>query len=259
MSDEIRTKVMPMAPTGMTQLCITDGSMTEANEAAILNAMKSFADKNNIQDWTQMNVLGFDNGYHGTTAATLSVSNQGVIDIGVPLCGWKRIPFPRMKYPMSENETENKAAEDRALKAVTEVLAEGNTAAVIIEPVSLLGNEMATPLFYKALRKITKERGVCLIVDETKTGMGSTCRFWGHEHWYLDESPDIVTFGGKAGLAGYFAHFDYGCNVVQGEFDHSKIDHFDTTWRYIQDWSLLEMVSDTSAFLKLELGRISRE
>lgn len=74
-SDELRTKVMPMAPTGMTQLCITDGSMTEANEAAILNAIKSFADKNNIQDWSSIKVAGFDNGYHGSAAATLSASS----------------------------------------------------------------------------------------------------------------------------------------------------------------------------------------
>ena len=47
-SDDLRTKVMPMAPEGTTQLCITDGSMTEANEAAILNAVKSFADRNGI-------------------------------------------------------------------------------------------------------------------------------------------------------------------------------------------------------------------
>lgn len=36
---------------------------------------------------------------------------------------------------------------------------------------------------------------------------------WAHEHWYLQDydggAPDIVTFGGKAGISGHFSKFDY--------------------------------------------------
>ena len=68
---------------------------------------------------------------------------------------------------------------------------------------------MATPYFYKQLRVIAKENGIPFIVDETKTGVGSTGKFWGHEHWYLGEGPDMVTFGGKAGISGYYTTLDY--------------------------------------------------
>lgn len=43
------------------------------------------------------------------------------------------------------------------------------------------------------------------MVDETATGMGSTGKLWAHEHWYLKDVPDIVTFGGKSGISGFFS------------------------------------------------------
>ena len=63
---------------------------------------------------------------------------------------------------------------------------------------------MATPYFYKGIRKITKDHGIPFIVNECQTGMGSTGKMWGHEHWYLQDHPDLITFGGKSGIAGYF-------------------------------------------------------
>lgn len=31
---------------------------------------------------------------------------------------------------------------------------------------------------------------------------------WAHEHWFLTDKPDIVTFGGKAGISGYYHTVD---------------------------------------------------
>jgi 4-aminobutyrate aminotransferase/(S)-3-amino-2-methylpropionate transaminase len=47
------------------------------------------------------------------------------------------------------------------------------------------------------------------VVDETATGMGATGKMWAHEHWYLKEAADIVTFGGKAGISGFFSTNDF--------------------------------------------------
>jgi 4-aminobutyrate aminotransferase / (S)-3-amino-2-methylpropionate transaminase len=44
---------------------------------------------------------------------------------------------------------------------------------------------MATPYFYRQLRKISKENNIPFIVDETKTGLGSTGKMWALEHWNL--------------------------------------------------------------------------
>jgi len=68
---------------------------------------------------------------------------------------------------------------------------------------------MATPYFYRSLRKIAKEFNIPFIVDETRTGVGSTGKMWGHEHWNLSDPADIVSFGGKAGISGFYSTLDY--------------------------------------------------
>ena len=42
---------------------------------------------------------------------------------------------------------------------------------------------------------------------------------WAHEHWYLNDSPDIVTFGGKAGISGFFTTIDYKLDEIGLHFD----------------------------------------
>lgn len=71
---------------------------------------------------------------------------------------------------------------------------------------------MATPYFYRQLRKITRKNGIPFVVDETKTGVGITGKMWAHEHWWLNDHPDIVTFGGKAGISGFYSHVDFRLN-----------------------------------------------
>lgn len=80
---------------------------------------------------------------------------------------------------------------------------------MIIEPISAYNNEMATPRFYKELRKIAKEFSIPFVVDETKTGVGITGKMWAHEHWFLSEPADLVTFGGKSGISGFYSTLDY--------------------------------------------------
>lgn len=43
-----------------------------------------------------------------------------------------------------------------------------------------------------------------MIVDEVQTGVGATGKFWAHEHWNLQDPPDMVTFSKKAQTAGYY-------------------------------------------------------
>ena len=68
---------------------------------------------------------------------------------------------------------------------------------------------MATPYFYREIRKICKAEGIPFIVDETRTGIGASGKNWAHEYWYLhdDQKPDYVTFGGAraSGLSGFYS------------------------------------------------------
>lgn len=68
---------------------------------------------------------------------------------------------------------------------------------------------MATPSFFNKLRKFAKDEGITFVVDETRTGLGVTGKIWGHDNWVLTHAPDIVTFGGKTGLSGYYSSVDH--------------------------------------------------
>lgn len=76
-------------------------------------------------------------------------------------------------------------------------------------------------------------------MDETKTGMGSTGKNWGHQHWYLrsDQAPDYVTFGGKSGLAGFYSTLEHRLNDEATAYDNSldmaSVLSYGEVWRII--------------------------
>jgi 4-aminobutyrate aminotransferase/(S)-3-amino-2-methylpropionate transaminase len=88
---------------------------------------------------------------------------------------------------------------------------------------------MATPKFFKDLIALAKKEGIPFIVDETKTGLGSTGKYWGHEHWHCsgEKTPDYVSFGGKSGLGGFYAAESHKLNdegtSFQGNLDNDQL------------------------------------
>jgi len=48
------------------------------------------------------------------------------------------------------------------------------------------------------------QRDIVFIVDEVQSGMAITGKMWAHEHWELEESPDIVIFAKKMICSGYY-------------------------------------------------------
>lgn len=80
---------------------------------------------------------------------------------------------------------------------------------MIIEPITQFNNEYATPYYFKRLRQIAKENNIPFIINETATGFGSSGKLWAHEYWFLNDAPDIVTFGGKAGISGFYSTTDF--------------------------------------------------
>src|SRR4029450_3705676 len=68
------------------------------------------------------------------------------------------------------------------------------TVAVMLEPIQ--GEAGVIPAdddYLKALRALTRERGVLLILDEIQTGVGRTGRFCAYEH--VSVQPDSLTLG----------------------------------------------------------------
>lgn len=165
----------------------------------------------------------------------------------IPAFPWPVCPFPRLSYPLEENQRENREEEDRCLTRVEQVIHTHPipVAGIIVEPILAEGGDhAATPYFYQQLRRIATNNGIafigCLllllflfifeptflcIVDEVQTGCGATGKFWAHEYWQLDNPPDIVTFAKKMQVSGFF---------LKGEFRPAQAYRIYNTWMVVK-------------------------
>jgi acetylornithine/N-succinyldiaminopimelate aminotransferase len=144
----------------------------EANEGAIKLARKW----GKVHKGGAFEIITFNGSFHGRTLATMSAS-------GKP--GWDTLFAPQV--PGFPKATVND------LDSV-EALIGPNTVAVMLEPVQGEGGVIpATAEFLQALRRLTAERGLLLIVDEVQTGMGRTGTLFAYEHAGIE--PDIMTLG----------------------------------------------------------------
>ena len=238
----IRENLLPVSPSGNNIVTLSDGTATAANEAAIQAAFGNYAAKHG-RSAENLCALGFEYGSHGQSPQTLSCSDPAVNLSQEPTHEWPIAPLPKLILPYAANEQANEEEVQRCLDEARLIIEQrrahsDDVGAIIIEPVTGYGNYAAAPSFYKGLRALAKQEGIPLIVDETKTGMGQTGKMWGHEHWYLSErdggSADIVTFGGKAGISGYFSTVEISpVNQVSQSVGKEKLVSFGDTWREI--------------------------
>lgn len=144
----------------------------EANEGAIKLARK----------WGKLHrngayeIITFDHSFHGRTLATMSASGKA---------GWDVMYAPQVPgFPKADlNDI-----------ASVEALITDKTVAVMLEPVQGEGGVIpASPEFMQALRKLTRERGILLIVDEVQAGMGRTGTLFSYQQSGVE--PDIMTLG----------------------------------------------------------------
>ena len=192
-------------------------------------------------------IITFDRAFHGRTLATMSAS-------GKP--GWDTLFAPQVPgFPKATlNDLES-----------VEKLIGPNTVGVMLEPVQgEAGVYPATVEFMQALRKLTRERGLLLIVDEVQTGVGRTGKLFAYEHSGIE--PDIMTLGkgigGGVPLAALLSRedvsvFEYGdqggtyngnplmCAVGSAVFD------------VVSDPAFLEGVRQTGEYLSARLTDLS--
>ncbi len=157
-------------------------SGAEANEGAIKLARKWGKVKRN----GAYKIITFEHGFHGRTLATMSAS-------GKP--GWDTLYAPQVDgFPKARlNDLDSVKA-----------LIDDQTVAVMLEPVQgEAGVLPASTEFMQALRELTRQQGLLLIVDEVQTGMGRTGKMFAYQHSGI--TPDIMTLakgiGGGVPLA----------------------------------------------------------
>ena len=222
----LETGILKVAPKGLNQV-FTGQSGSDANELAYKAAFMwkrqqerggahvDFTDHEISTSMTnqspgapQLSILSFKRAFHGRLFGSLSTTRSKPIHkLDIPAFDWPQAPFPALKYPLEEFKAENEAEEKRCLEETERLIKEWHNppAAVVIEPIqSEGGDNHASPAFFQGLRALTKKHNILFIVDEVQTGVGATGKFWAHEHWNLQDPPDIVTFSKKAQTAGYY-------------------------------------------------------
>jgi acetylornithine/succinyldiaminopimelate/putrescine aminotransferase len=126
-------------------------------------------------------VLGLERAYHGCNLGSTALMSPGVF----------RDPFgPHLPGVASLPPGD--------VDALRERLAQGDVAAVIVEPIQLEGGVRPLSAAYiEALGALTAAHGALLVADEVQTGLGRTGRFLATEAW--PRRPDAVLLGKHLG------------------------------------------------------------
>lgn len=222
----LQTGILKVAPKGLNQV-FTAQAGSDANELAYKAAFMwkrrqqrggpdvdftaeeiSSSMNNQGPGAPNMSIMSFKTAFHGRLFGSLSTTRSKPIHkLDIPAFDWPQASFPALKYPLEDHVEENAREEARCLAEVEEIITTYHSppAAIIVEPIqSEGGDNHASPSFFKGLREITRKHDVLFIVDEVQTGVGATGKFWAHDHWNLQDPPDMVTFSKKAQTAGYY-------------------------------------------------------
>jgi glutamate-1-semialdehyde 2,1-aminomutase len=131
-------------------------------------------------------ILVFDWCYHGTVDETLATADDS---------GATRRRESNLG-PAVDPSLTTKVVQFNELPALEAALASGDVACVLAEPaLTNIGIVLPDPGYHEALRRITRETGTILIIDETHTicaGPGGATAAWGLQ-------PDMLTIGKPLG------------------------------------------------------------
>ena len=151
-------------------------SGAEANEGAIKLARKWGKVNKNAAGENRYEIITFNHSFHGRTLATMSASGKA---------GWDTMFAPQVPGFVK--------AELNDIASVEKLITD-KTVAIMLEPVQgESGVIPATREFMQALRTLTKQRNLLLIVDEVQAGMGRTGELFAYQLSNIE--PDIMTLG----------------------------------------------------------------
>jgi 4-aminobutyrate aminotransferase/(S)-3-amino-2-methylpropionate transaminase len=154
-------------------------------------------------------VISFEGAFHGRGLGPLSATHSKVIHkADLPAFRWPTAPFPANRFPLRLNAEENERAEGAALLALDTIVREhtGKVAAILVEPVQSEGGDRhASAAFFRGVQELALRENAAFILDEVQTGVGMAGTLWAHEAWDLPRPPDMVCFGKKMQMGGFFA------------------------------------------------------
>jgi len=148
-------------------------------------------------------ILSFQGGYHGSTHATMSISgNLGPKErVNGLIPDVQFLPYPyTYRCPFGIEGEEGHQFSSQYIEHLLDDPESGvlPPAAMILEVVQGEGGSIPAPVeWLQEMRRITKERGIPLIIDEIQTGIGRTGKFFAFEHAGI--VPDVVVLSKAIG------------------------------------------------------------
>lgn len=167
------------------------GTGSEANEGALL-AASLYTNKSEI--------LALNNGLHGRTKLTMSVTGIGMWRTDSnPVGGIHFVPNAycyRCKFKNSCGECGMECVE--AVEKTIKNHTSGRVSAMIAETIQGNGGIITPPKkYFKALKEVLNKYGILLIIDEVQTGFARTGKMFAIENY--DVVPDIMTMAKALG------------------------------------------------------------
>jgi ornithine--oxo-acid transaminase len=100
--------------------------------------------------------------------------------------------------------------------AALEAAIDGDTVAFLVEPIQAEAGIVMPPDGYlTAARKLCRDRGVLLVLDEIQTGLGRTGKLFAYQH-ETDAKPDLIVLGKALGGGVYPVSAVVGSRAVLG-------------------------------------------
>ena len=190
-SIDLAEKLIEIAPVRMSKV-LFQSSGSEANDTAIKLVWYYH---NAIGKPKKKKIIGRTKGYHGTTAASVSLSGQALMhaDFDLPLDRFRHTEQPHYYKLAEEGESEEAFAARMAERLESLILAEGpdTCAAFFAEPVQGAGGVIVPPpTYFEKVQAVLKKYDVLFVADEVICGFGRTGNRWGSETFGLE--PDML-------------------------------------------------------------------
>ncbi|MSP56152.1 MAG: aminotransferase class III-fold pyridoxal phosphate-dependent enzyme [Myxococcales bacterium] len=211
-------------------------------------------------------LVSFAGAFHGRGLGPMSATHSKLMHkADLPAFPWPMVTFPANRFPLARFAEENAKAEAYSLAELSRVLDQyaGRVAAVLVEPMQSEGGDRhASAAFFRGVQRLAGDAGAALILDEVQTGVAITGTMWAHEQLDLPRPPDLVTFGKKMQLGGFFATSDYDIRrfgrmyqTRNGDRARAMLAH--TTLLTIDAEDLLTNVRETGRFFLAGLEGIA--
>ncbi|MFW0700011.1 diaminobutyrate--2-oxoglutarate transaminase [Pantoea sp. R13S299] len=264
LKDEFSEYLLSLLPGQGKEYCLqfTGPSGADAVEAALKLAKKHTG---------RSGIISFSGAYHGMTHGALSVtgnlSPKEAVDGMMPEVQF--MPYPHLyRCPLGIGGEAGVKALTYYFENLINDVESGvrKPAAVILEAVQGEGGVNPAPAeWLQRIRKVTKEHGILLIIDEVQAGIARTGKFFAFEHAGIE--PDIIVMskavGGGLPLAvlGIKKEFDaWSPGHHTGTFRGNQLAMATglTTLKLLKNNNIADKVAAQGEWLKGKLGELQQ-